>query len=64
MKKVTMYADTHNGTFDMTKEDLIQQIVDNPYFTNPDDVAFVDSDGVEYTGHDALDMAGVENEIP
>ena len=63
-KLVTMYADTINGKFDMTREDLVQQVKDNPYFTDPKDIAFVDSNGVEYTGQDALDMAGVENEQP
>ena len=62
MKPVTMYADTINGKFDMTLEQLIQQVKDNPYFTDPKEIAFVSSDGVEYTGQDALDMAGVENE--
>ena len=58
-----MYADVINGKFDMTRDDLIQQIKDNPYFTNPEDICFVDTDGVEYTGYDALEMANVENEL-
>ena len=61
MKK-TMYADTVNGVFDMTKEDLILRIKENPYFTHPEDIAFVDTDDVEYTGKEALDMAGMKNE--
>lgn len=58
-----MYADTINGKFDMTLEDLISQIKANPTFTNPEEIAFVDTDGVEYTGYDALEMAGVENDL-
>ncbi len=64
MGKETMYADTVNGDFDMTRDDVIQRVKDNRFFSHPADVAFVDSDGVEYTGQDALDMAGVENEQP
>jgi len=57
-----MYADTINGHFDMTREDLIELVKANPHFSNPEDVCFVDSEGDEYTGYDALEMAGCENE--
>ena len=63
-KKVTMYADTINGKFDMTSEDLIAQVRETPIFSDPEEVAAVDSDGTEYTGYDLLEMAGCENEVP
>lgn len=61
--KQTMYADTINGKFDMTREDVIEMVKENPYFSHPDRVSVVDSDGWEYTGYDLLDMAGVENAV-
>jgi len=62
MKKQIMYADTVNGKFDMTYEQMLQQVRENPIFTDPDEVAFVGTDGVEYTGSDLLDMLGLKNE--
>jgi hypothetical protein len=61
-EKTLMFADTINGVFDMTRQDVIDMVKANPYFSNPEDVAFVDSEGTEYTGYDVLEMAGVENE--
>jgi hypothetical protein len=58
----TMYASVIDGKFDMTREDVISQVRAFPVFSDPGEVAFVDSDGVEYTGQDALDMAGCANE--
>jgi hypothetical protein len=62
MKKV-MYADTMNGKYDMTWDDVMDQVKENPFFTHPEKVAIVSSDGVEYTGQDLLDAAGVKNEV-
>ena len=62
MKIPTMYADVINGKFDMTRDDLIDQIKECPFFSDPSEVSFVDTDGIEYTGQEGLDMAGVENE--
>ena len=62
MKKVTMYASVIDGKFDMTRDSLIAIVKENPFFTDVAAVCFVDTDGVEYTGQEALDMAGVENE--
>jgi len=49
-----MYADTINGVFDMTMEEVLQIVKDNPFFTRPDDVC--------YTGNDLLKMARLKNE--
>ena len=62
MTDVTMYADMSTGKFDMTRDQVIQMVRETPIFSDPDDVSVVDSDGVEYTGHDLLEMAGVKNE--
>ena len=63
-EKETLYYDLINGTdAPMTYDELIQQIKDNPGFTNPNDVAAEDSEGNEYTGAELLKMAGVENEF-
>ena len=46
MKKITMYADVVNGKFDMTLNQLIAQVKENPFFSNPEDVAFVNDEGI------------------
>ena len=61
METQTMYADIINGDFDMTREDLIEQVKENPFFSNPEQIAFIDSLGCEYTGQDALNIAHAEN---
>jgi len=62
-QKTILYADTTNGKFDMTREDLVAVVKENPFFSDPSATAAVDSEGVAYTGYDLLEMAGVENEI-
>lgn len=56
----TMYADTVNGRYDMTYDDLMATVKANLFFSDPDDVAVVDSDGVEYTGRDLLSMCQLQ----
>lgn len=56
-----MYADTINGTFDMDWKDVMAQVKENPFFSDPEAVAVVGDDGIEYTGQELLDFAGVKN---
>ena len=62
MKKQIMYADTVNGKFDQTYEEMLQQVRENPIFSEPNEVAFEGTDGVEYTGTDLLEIVGMKNE--
>jgi len=62
MKTQTMYADLRNGIYDMTLNDVIQIVKENPYFTNPSENFIIGTDGICYTGQELLDMAGVKNE--
>lgn len=63
MKKI-MYASVIDGKFDMTWEDVIIQVKDNPIFNRPNNVAIIGNDGTEYTGNDLLKAAGVKNDCP
>ena len=60
--KKTLFADVVNGIFDMDRDQVISHVRANNFFSDPSEVSMVDSDGVEYTGQDLLDMAEVENE--
>lgn len=57
----TMYGTvTGSGDYDMTRDDLLSQVRESPVFSDPDDVAAEDTDGVRYTGRDLCEMAGVD----
>ena len=60
--KKVMYADVINGVFDMTMEDVIKLVKENPFFTDPEEVFIEGTDGTTYTGYDLLEMAGVKNQ--
>jgi len=62
MKKQMLYADTINGIFDMTWEDVLQTVKENPFFSDSKKVVVVSKDGIAYTGQDLLDAAGVKNQ--
>ena len=63
MKKQMLYADTINGTFDMTWEDVLQTVKENPFFSDSKKVVVVSKDGIAYTGQDLLTAAGVKNQV-
>ena len=62
IERGVMYADTINGKFDMTYADMLQQVRENPIFTNPGEVAFVGTDREEFTGTELLGILGLKNE--
>jgi hypothetical protein len=57
-----MYADTVNGIFDMTWHAVMKQVEENPFFSDPDDVCIIGTDGTQYTGNDLLEILGIKNE--
>ena len=56
---MTMYATINNGNFNMTLDDVISFVWEFPFFTDPDIVGIIDSNGIEYTGKDLCTMAGI-----
>lgn len=57
-----LFADTINGKFDMTWEDVLDQVREYPSFSDPDDLFVVSESGDEYTGQEVLDILGLKNE--
>ena len=56
---MTMYATINDGNFNMTRDYVIDFVWEFPFFTDPDTVGIIDSDGVEYTGRELCAMAGI-----
>ena len=56
---MTMYKRIDDEHFTMTRDDVIDFVWEFPFFTDPDTVGIVDSNGIEYTGKDLCTMAGI-----
>ena len=61
MKK-NIFSSVVDGS-EMTWDEVIEQVKENPVFTHPDHVSIIGSDGATWTGDELLKEAGVENEI-
>ena len=56
---MTMYKRIEDEQFTMTKADVIDFVWEFPFFTDPDTVGIIDSNGVKYTGRELCTMAGI-----
>jgi hypothetical protein len=45
----------------LSYEEMLYEVKQNPFFSNPDVIAYVDDDGTEYTGAELLAICGIEN---
>lgn len=59
----TMYATIIDGKFNMTYEDVVQSVKDNPQTTDPHSTFFVGDDGSEYSVSDIANNEKIELEI-
>jgi hypothetical protein len=59
----TMYADTINGNFDMTFEDVMALMRENCICTDPDAIVIESTEGHTYTSRELYDLAGVDFEV-
>ena len=56
---MTMYKCINDEHFNMTRDNVISFVWEFPFFTDPDTVGIIDSNGVKYTGRELCAMAGI-----
>ena len=56
---MAMYKRIEDEHFTMTRDYVIDFVKEFPFFTDPDTIGIIDSNGVKYTGRELCTMAGI-----
>lgn len=51
-----------DGSYDCTYDEMLDDVRENPRFSDPDAVAYAGNKGTEYTGSELLEILGIENQ--